>query len=286
MLIFDSKKGRFGTQKPKQWGALSAVRSAVFRNAESMGIDPKYIKLYMPLWEEAGTPVNIISSERGSLESDAIWSNTGVNTVTDLDTINSGLTIKDVLKLGGTSGGSISFRYKYVSGAPDFNYFMSSDGAEYYLIYNTSDYTGDLTLKLNRSDYLHGSVTDLFDGKWHSVAFSLSYNDVWTIFYDGKILVTAPAPTNAYISADADTALYFGGRPDAPLKFAAGTMCEILGTPEVLIIDQIAQLHETPYILLQPNPTPLIFDWGTASTVPTLSAPSFVGRIPSTTLAF
>ena len=62
MLIFDSKKGKFGTQKPKQWGPISAVQSSVFRNAERIGIDPDAITAYLPLWEGGGVPQPVVNS--------------------------------------------------------------------------------------------------------------------------------------------------------------------------------------------------------------------------------
>lgn len=42
--------------KPKQWGPFSAVQSALFYNAERVGIDPDGIALAMPMWEGGGIP--------------------------------------------------------------------------------------------------------------------------------------------------------------------------------------------------------------------------------------
>ena len=41
-------------QKPKQWGPVSAVQSALFHNLERMGIDPQTCQLALPMWERTG----------------------------------------------------------------------------------------------------------------------------------------------------------------------------------------------------------------------------------------
>lgn len=37
-------------QKPSAWGPVSAVQASIFKNAEKIGINPKKIKLILPLW--------------------------------------------------------------------------------------------------------------------------------------------------------------------------------------------------------------------------------------------
>lgn len=54
--------------KPRQWGPLSAVRSAVLRNAERLGIDPAAIVGLWSAWETAGTTVFNIMQPATSLQ--------------------------------------------------------------------------------------------------------------------------------------------------------------------------------------------------------------------------
>ncbi len=101
MLIFDSKKGRFGTQKPKQWGALSAVRSAVFHNAESIGIDPASIAGYWPMWEGSGdTAIDGIKGNNASLVDSPSWGNDGISFVPTTSKLT---TSSSVLSSSGTA---------------------------------------------------------------------------------------------------------------------------------------------------------------------------------------
>jgi hypothetical protein len=90
MLIFDSKRGRFGTQKPKQWGSISSVRSAVFRNAERLGIDPENIAAIYPNWEKSGAVSHDIIHGNDNSTVDS-WSKNGVlysNTQETIDQVD------------------------------------------------------------------------------------------------------------------------------------------------------------------------------------------------------
>ena len=59
--------------KPRQWGPLSAVRSAVFHNAERLGIDPQSIVALWPFWEGGGYPTDIIGKYNVTATTGGVW---------------------------------------------------------------------------------------------------------------------------------------------------------------------------------------------------------------------
>jgi hypothetical protein len=286
MLIYGEKHPKWGTNKPRQWGPLSAVRSAVFRNAESMGIDPASFIGFWPAWEGAGLVKDIISANDMSFFGNAYWENTGART------------------LGGTSDAIYANNNNNMSvGAGDFSVIVHCN-----IHSNSSSTERGIFTKYN----IGGSTIP----NWVLAIFS-DYNYRFRIRDEANNSADCATATSSVVlgdqvlcgSRDGSTAKLFYaedgytsatnasvGSIDNTSPLSLGrfyttastdiTFHQALYLKEKISRDQYRQLFGSPYILLQPNPTPLIFDWGTASTVPTLSAPSFVGRIPSTTLAF
>lgn len=84
MLIVTSKSPGVGKQKPRQWGPLSAVRSAVFKNSEMIGIDPLALRVFMPLWEMSGAPRNIITGAAGIVAGVFTWEKDQYTNVADV----------------------------------------------------------------------------------------------------------------------------------------------------------------------------------------------------------
>lgn len=78
MLILPGRYNN-GTRRPRQWGPLSDVQSAVAHNAERIGIDPASILGYWPLWEGAGGKAWDVSlyENHGTLENGPTWENRG-----------------------------------------------------------------------------------------------------------------------------------------------------------------------------------------------------------------
>jgi hypothetical protein len=287
MLIFDSKKGRFGTQKPKQWGALSAVRSAVFRNAESMGIDPQNVKICLPFWEGAGQAHNYGTINKNSdLINGASWTNTGAAALTSLDMVNTGIPIESIgwSEDNGTQI-TVSFDYKKtIDGPADGYYLFASSGSFTPFSFKILNDFSSCRLYFT-STYLTAAGTALLlsDGYPHNISIAAKYASSFLgVYVDG--ILTDSWTTQEPAGAISEAFTLFGNSTAGYSSGGEHTYANVFY--DLLSGQQIAQLAESPYFLLQPNPTPLIFDWGTASTVPTLSAPSFVGRIPSTTLAF
>jgi hypothetical protein len=264
MLIFDSKRGRFGTQKPKQWGPLSSVRAAVFRNAEALGIDADSVIGLWAMWEGAGLSRNVISGSELSA-GDGVWANDGLlltNTTYYDRSIDT-----EVNKLAGSGTFWAYVNPLELTGSTSQEFLFCARNDRYYLDITRGLPSVRISSESARSATVLGGILPdgvSFDSAltWDDSTYHGYYNGL--SFYDGfSPSLTTPTSGNigGYIS-DIGTNYIFNGIFHTGVIFASK-----------LHPAQISQLHEAPYLLLQPNPTPLIFDFGAVLT-PTISYPT------------
>ena len=249
MLIFDSRRGKFGTQKPKQWGSLSSVQSAVRRNVEILGIDPGNIVGYWPLWDGTLKPANIITGDFGS---DA---GAGVSVV------NKGL-YQDVAE--GATDIDVD-GYDFVDNVP----FWFAFG-----IKKESGFETSKVMIAGKNNSTSLNYIGIYSNSYLRVRWATStlFNQITDFSGDNNIIVRCDGTNDAnnalavqngdiwqYQSCGTNTALglnHFGiggtvyGINGAELHYWLAATGDI---PD----DSISQFHDAPYLLLQPNPAPV-----------------------------
>jgi len=270
MLIYTSKSPRWGRQKPRQWGSLSAVRSAVFRNAEARGIDPQSIILYMPFWEGAGEAISMLFGPVADWEfrSDVGWNAKGngidfpgenydrceitisaddPNYNVDQHTLIMHLQVTNLLN---NDSDAVQTLFKL---NPIEAYF-SSGGA-----LRTQRITNSTCQRAVSQDGL------IANGDNFQAAFVLPQLGINPSIYVNGVAVPLSLQTggNGTITPSGDFGLGCREGYDWANQYY-GAMYSVLRFSSLLNASTIGQLYETPYALLQPNPTPLIFDWGAA----------------------
>jgi hypothetical protein len=258
MLLYTSKYQGFGKQKPEQWGNVSDVRSAVFRNAERMGIDPASLVGYWPIWETAGSPRDIMMSAPPAIP----YGNPAYDTDGLCHDGNDHTTLGDNAKWCGdalsifftarldalTASGGLFSKYDLSTGGRSWAVrqhgnntfqFVGSEGGSSGAVYAES--ASDIFTVGAKSSFVTvfsgGNFVRFYkDGGLHSEETSGILNSL----YCNTGIV---AQLNRYAN-------YFSS--------CAYENCLLVNA--VVGPNQIAQIHETPYALLAPNPSPLIFD--------------------------
>lgn len=289
MLIFDSKKGRFGTQKPRQWGPLSAVRAAVRDNCEAplsqggYALDASLLNLVLPFWENAGFPINYgaspaqISSVAGSFT----WANTGI--------------------IGPTSNNVVfTFDQKYNSltlGAP-FTFFAQVDNAARGdsdpITLALMSTTTDRNISIGQSadeDYRYNcrwvrvadTAWQTHGAKENSLSLVSSQDLASHQMYCGKTLFKSSATSGDGPYTYDFTKIEIDGIVSGSRGFGVGML---LYSNDSAGQEQIAQMDESPYALLEPRPYRYISIPAGVTSIPTLSSASFAGRVPSVTLGY
>ncbi len=262
LLIFDSRRGRFGTVKPRQWGPLSAVRSSVFRNAERVGINPQSIKLLLPFWEGGGDVHDIVSGNHTAA---------GVNTPFDKDYLDAEYSSSGhglVMDYAATvvpatnESGTLLLNLKFLT--------QESSNGHAYILAARNGSSGDRL-------YLHryystaqlqigfGSKYDINTSTVITPQTKYQMGIVWTpdtpsVVADGEIVTTV-----SQSGAGTGVTNFALGRIsylDTNTYYASCHFYQLLLFSEALPISQIALLDDAPYLLLQPNPTPFFFDVG------------------------
>lgn len=265
MLIFDSRRGRFGTQKPKQWGSLSSVQSAVRRNAElslssgGLVIDYKNIIGFWPLWELAGQYYNIISGLSASLPADITWQH---NHIYNSSALNNGILLGSSVITDHFPSGTEMTLLSWV----DDTYLESEDwfggvSSEVVQRLNTSSEIEFILNDLSGTDRVGTAFTKqnklrFFGGGWKPGTIWASVEDTVT---------AATTSSTAYSLGSQEWA--FGGTSYDGSRSLKGALYQHIILNKSLSPTQLAQLHDAPYLLLQPNPAPVFFDFGAGFTL-------------------
>lgn len=272
MLIYTSKASGWGKQKPAQWGPLSAVRSAVFRNAERMGIDPTTI-FVRPMWEGAGANSGTVNGRAvGTIGgSGAVWTGKGI-------TFNSGWITVDRLT-DPLSGASYSdgFTCLYALDNPGsatealtgtFNNGILT-GIQFYI--NTDDDTFTNVLGYPYLFYRGNSAAKRSATTWGSIGtnetgvFGFSIEETNTIRFigNGQVYAASYIETQSVVQPVAyqyNRAIATRNvRGSLSASYANGISQEtiLLGKSSD---DVKSLLSAAPYALLQPVPQPYYFD--------------------------
>jgi len=280
MLIYSDKYRGWGKQKPKQWGPLSAVRSAVFHNAERMGLDPSRITGFYSLWDTAnlvGPFITTTYSNRITLGGNAAITSKGLKTSSGYANLNA--YAGEVWKVSGqisllctvtpdSVGGtdrSIYSRWGTSSFEHQIKTWVDADGGGVgyaAAIYDGSDYK---KIGTDNSDAVAGAAANIVVTYKGSDFFSIYVNGVLT----GSIATNSGIYT---VSGTLPFALGSDGSDALTRNYFDGTIHLAGSYDGVLSADQISQLHETPYALLQPVPLAYFFDMAGGSTGTPISA--------------
>lgn len=255
MIYLDWNKYK---QKPHQWGPLSAVRSAVFRNAARMGIDPKTILSALPLWSGAGHELPSYGLAGSAAIGDAVWSNSGISTAA-----GNGLTATTTL----TSTSKYSF-YGVLTLVQNRKQgiLQRAAGVSDGVIYGQFDSGGVIRAYVSSSSVSQRSSFIPTVGQ--PFAFCLVFDGTKTnadrikMFFNGELdPSTASGIHQTTILATKGTeigyASQYSGYSWLRTDGDFGVFCDFDGA----ISDAAAiSLTTTPYALLAPNPGKLIFD--------------------------
>ena len=270
MLIFDSRRGRFGTQKPKQWGSGSSVESAVRKNAEQLGFDPSKILAIFPMWEGGGAPRDIISGAAVTVYGNPTWQHDGMSFT------GSGQYLETALPNGaGNSDHSVSVFICYrntlaFGGAGIFPTFWSWGGN-----YQDSLYVRDTDAEFwslfaagARTDRSDISRTCLEDGKTHTISASWDADiDKDLTAIDGNQIETTTRRNTTVFSNSLSDKFELGSRSgDSINDYCRGVLPIVIVYDGYWTAEQTAILHEAPYLLLQPvTPTFYLIPSGTGT---------------------
>jgi hypothetical protein len=256
--------------KPKQWGPLSSVQSAVRHNADRLGLPVAGLS-YWPMWEASGDrsrPLGGITATPLVLGSTASWANTGARTSSNTNT--SGMISSSSNPVGSVSQLTmlVWLRMESVrastflagavgdgSGVYDWGLYASASNLKYCYVVNSSDLTGLVGgtsgAWVNGTDYCAGLV-------YNGTTLSL--------VVDGE---KTQSTSQTGLVRD-------GGLPFRVGVWTRRTLGMLvrgaLVTPSALATSTISALHEQPYCLIQPYTPPLYFDLG-AGAGPTYKVP-------------
>lgn len=274
MLLVTSKSPGWGKQKPRQFGPLSQVERSVFINAEMLGIPPDTLVYLAGMQGGAGDYHNIID---GTTAAPSSWTNNGAyfdltesqtQTVANIGTSDFTILVKfsdksiygdtypTFISSGDTGAGEWMLRHATAGGTPSF--YADSGG-----INLASSVTG----------------TGISDG---ILSASRGDDSIARLWSDGVELTTDVTVAD---NLNTTKPISLGGADGA-------TNRRLLGGIDFALVMRHADinvlqfLHDAPYALLQPVPQVSYFFMGAVATVPTLSAASFTGRVPSVTLGF
>jgi hypothetical protein len=245
--------------KPKQWGPLREVRMAMFRNAESLGIDSSKIVLYCPFWSE-NRPINLVDGNvSGNVGSAWVWSHTGAIH------INNGATIffDNVNIGGGTEVSCVQTASAYPSGSDYGRFFTFEDSAvSGFCINQYLDRTG-INLFVETSGTNANSATDT-GNPWHYInttAGVCKIGETVKLYGSrGELLVNISGGTPTGIISNTNR-VDFGDRP-AGGRSSNCHFYSALIVKQALSVDIIQTFVEQPYLLLQRNLSPVIVDLG------------------------
>ena len=266
MLIFDSRRGKFGTQKPKQWGPLSAVRSAVFRNATDIGIDPSKVVAYFPFWEGSGEVFHNIVGTPFMDGAGGVWNTNGslsfnqTHTQYVADNTNGKYSMSgpfSVFVIAAITGANIGNNRQEMFGSGGFYDYWSVERANYDNTYVYIKIAGSYTTRYvyapaGMADGNFGRILATFDGDSTAVVYG---NGVAGVPVTNIVIPRGEYGSDLKIRQDISSVI--------PANSVFYKQLIIIRTE--LTSDHALLFEEAPYFLLQPNPTPLIFDWGAAS---------------------
>ncbi len=252
MLIFDSKKGRFGTQKPKQWGSLSAVRSSVFNRAAAIGLDPVDVKKIMPLWDN---PFEYISGYKGVTNASCDSAAYDINQVVGNE-ISYG--VQDEVVAVADTNFIINIDYDY-AGYSAYQTLISQGSYDTgWLFYQYSD-----TNFYFRGDSAGDSRSFAFVPKDKSVTTIVGELSHFRVFENGQKIVTVSAPGGGF--EDYSRPLALGARYNGTSferQWTSSIRSAILLSGATATVNIAELINESPYYLLQPQSSKLIFDFG------------------------
>ena len=270
-------------QKPKQWGPISAVRAAVYRNAEEIyGIDPASIIIACPYWEH------------------------------NYREITTGKTAAAKALYGGDA---TKLRFIYGSdGYPDrlFSYYS----AYYYDIKQPSTAVDELSIVISFNNYIDSSYNRGFldakgadtsnwsttkgyslsyradggilwmvadqdtytttdyveDNKDHNLAVSWKAGDHQDIYIDGsEVSYDKHVVASSYTAIDDYLRIgtYYDGWSNNNYRMGSA-LYSFTHFKQALNQDQIGLFNDLPYQLFAPNPGKLYFDMGLATSTGTV----------------
>ena len=266
MLIYSDKYRGYGKQKPRQWGPVSAVRSAVWNYYENkLGVDSP--AMVFPFWENAGTIHNISDSSEISLGSGASW-------------------VRQAVKSDGTSNGRcIATNYPTIKtssgdGVGDFSVLAVA----YVTLYATARKTLICNRIANNNKHWEIRLNSAADGNvdYGNIAFLTSDGTMvgvsgeaaslegfktlmgvrlgggLRVYEDGVQIAVenAYAPRNVY---SASQGFAFHGLPDSTAIPNNGSIYYVALFNFALTPNQIAQEYATPYAAIQPRIAPVYF---------------------------
>lgn len=257
-------------EKPRQWGPLSAVQSAVRWNAERLGL-PAPAAVW-PYWERAGQPRNVMYGALDSVSGGPTWTGDGLNTTASA-WHNTGTTINTLAPIGF----SLVVEMRFNSGNFNANNFHFGQYDQTSIAYNCGLYGYD-GAEL-RWYYVNGShVVVATTGPFEQADFSVA------ITWDGA---TVRSYLNTVTGGAAATAshggagynLRFGGSWTNKVDPYLRRFNHAMLFAQAISATQIAVLHKRPYQLLQPYAPPLYFDLaaGGGPVVPALDEGMLMG---------
>jgi len=239
-------------QQPKQWGAFSSVQSNLFDVVNSIGIDPNLINYAVPGWENAGLVAHNYAKSKvdSDLSSGAIFDKDKIKCITDLDHIDTNLTIGTfgTNEAGSSTRFSFMFGYQKIIAPSSFYYFTNSSGAldSFSIIGNPSN--RNLSFSVGGAAIGVGADSGveafniLTDGKPHIFGVTGTFGNIPNFVLDSKVYVgstTASSLTSA-VSND----VFFGGRNDSAGRHCGGLIGPIISSYENWTVNQMLSLSE------------------------------------------
>ena len=244
MLIHTSKSLNLGQRKPRQYGPLSHVRYAVYRNADVMGIEAP--KGFFAFDERVGVPIEKMSGlDAATNDAPLGWTASG------------GWINKD----GYSSRAHVTFPYKLSLAKGTIITFQALTAVYLYAVFVGSDaqnliqQNGDTTLTFRMGSVANtiNVGSNFFNLSEHKYAFR--WGDGFYSVFDGDIknAVTRTPGTVEPINNLSAPGITTTGAINSIVYISAHW-------DDALSDGAIAQLVETPYALIMPVARPVYFD--------------------------
>ena len=262
MLIYSDKYRGWGKQKPRQWGPISAVRSAGQDYYENrLGADFSKVSTFFPLWERAGIPKCLIQGGEASAFTGG-WVGDGISSTENLTVRSPAFNMytygTDPCYTLVLSGGLFYPRYLKeslcdVSYTWDAEYLRgATEHSGAYSVQITNRFSGSpVYAYCENSTVRYGYTTAL-----NQLSIVGKNRDTVELYEDAELVDSKNVSNITFVPASSPNWCVLVG---ASSSSAIQRLGSILFTREALSATQLALLHDAPYAAIQPRVAPVYF---------------------------
>ena len=237
-------------QKPKAWGPVSSVQASIFKNAESIGINPASIALAMPMWGPGGqldyaNPQNTFANSGVSYDQNSLVFNGSSSYLSQA--VNS--------KIFETRPFTLFIKFTNIGVDVVSHWIFAKESFNLEDGFGFRRYGTGLYFTSGRSSsYFYRASEAISDGQTLSMCHRMVSQTDYDAFIDGK-LVTGWTKSTGYNTNDPTTNTLQIGRSNGSYQgYHNGKIYYFYIFNTALTDGQITYLSDNPYFLLHRVP--------------------------------